>query len=184
MIPATTLMTIGLVLISIGCTKNENPDTQVGPGWTVERNGIRAQVAVPSGEPASIGTYIVTVTFPDGSPQRIDGERDGNITDIWLTDLGYDGQLDLIITITSAGSGSYGSVDLYRQEGDEFLAVLVPDLSGDERKGYMGHDHFGVMGGVLYRTFPMYTDRDTNARPTGGQARFRYSLTKGEWMRE
>jgi hypothetical protein len=47
-------------------------------------------------------------------------------------------------------------------------------------KGYMGHDEFSVLEGVLGRCFPLYRDTDTNARPTGGMRQIQYKLVPGE----
>jgi hypothetical protein len=40
----------------------------------------------------------------------------------------------------------------------------------------MGHDTFKVENGKLLRTFPVYTDTDANANPTGGTRTLTYTL--------
>ena len=103
----------------------------------------------------------------------------------WLVDLENDGLLDLVVTITSAGSGSYGTVTMYQKRGNQFvsrpLAPLSPPPNPDASKEYRGHDAFEVKDGHLFWSFPLYEANDSNANPTGGVARHRYSLADEKW---
>jgi hypothetical protein len=47
-------------------------------------------------------------------------------------------------------------------------------------KGYGGHDEYSVLEGVLSRRFPIYRDKDTNAKPTGGMRQVQYRLVPSE----
>ena len=55
-------------------------------------------------------------------------------------------------------------------------------LAEAQRVGYMGHDHFEVVDGVLWRSFPLYANGDANAAPTGGTRRLRYDFDEHRWV--
>jgi hypothetical protein len=83
--------------------------------------------------------------------------------------------------VTSAGSGSYGSVMAWSaSKGHTLLPINMPDLSGNLAQGYMGHDQFAVVETRLMRRFPIYRPGDTNAKPTGGTRQISYKLVAGE----
>ncbi|KPK80420.1 MAG: hypothetical protein AMS25_08995 [Gemmatimonas sp. SM23_52] len=144
--------------------------------------GVRAEVSVPRGEACSVGTYQVAVWFEDGTVRRFSRERDGQLAGLWLVDLAHDGVLDLLISTTSAGSGSYGAVALFQWIGNEFAERKLAPLDSTQRTGYAGHDFFEVVEGELYRSFPLYTDDDPNCCSVGELARFRYSLEHDRWV--
>jgi hypothetical protein len=105
------------------------------------------------------------------------------VTDVWLADLSGNGSPELIVACSSAGSGSYGSVDIYRYSGGAMLRLEVSPLDGEQREGYMGHDRFFVEGDTLYRSHPIFLEGDVNAAPSGGAAQFRYSMEGSTWVR-
>ncbi len=151
---------------------------------TVRDGGVTARLWVPAGESASAGSWQAEITLPDSSTLSVRGERDGTIANVWLRDLGGDGTLDLVVTTTSAGSGSYGSAAVYalteagivRREMAPFDAVGAP--------GYRGHDAFSILNGELRRSYPIYKDGDANASPSGGLARHRYDFSENRWVPE
>ena len=128
-----------------------------------------------------MGTYAADISFAGGE-QTVDGERDGVISGAWFTDLRGDGDLDLIIWMTSVGSGAYGTLALYTQEDGKFSRATLEPLNAEQREGYMGHDAFDVKEGDLIRTFPIYLPGDSNAMPTGGEAGFKYSFEENRWV--
>jgi hypothetical protein len=149
---------------------------------TARGGEVAAQIWVPAGESASAGTWQAEITFPDSSRQTVQGERDGTITNVWLRDLGGDGAIDLIVATTSAGSGSHGSLAVYSlTEAGSVKREIAPfDASG--APGYRGHDDFSILNGELRRSHPIYKDRDTNASPSGGLARYRYDFAGNRWI--
>jgi len=186
LIGSTIARTIGLALAlaalvaASGCGRD---DELVEVAYFAEWEDVSARVWIPTDEPRSIGTYRAEVKWPGGTTDRIQAERDGMITGVWLADLESDGALDLVVALSSAGSGSYGSVHVYRHRNEDFVPVVVPDLDA-EQTGYMGHDVFTVEEGRLYRTFPRYVEGDPNAAPSGGQVRLRCSFDENAWIAE
>ena len=158
-----------------------NNDAEEAGALTLESAGIRAHVLVPEGEGQSMGTYRVHIALPGGT-QEIREERDGVITGAWLEDIDGDGEVDLTVVTTSAGSGSYPTIRFFHQEEQTFELRPLKDLTAAQRGGYMGHDIIEVKGGKLLRTFPKYAANDANSAPSGGSVTLRYSFTDDGWV--
>ena len=115
--------------------------------------------------------------------QPFEKEIDGTVTGAEVADLNADGSPELYVYATSAGSGSYGSLVAYAaNKGKSLSEIYLPSLQDDAKaaKGYVGHDQFRVVEGSLVRRFPVYGDKDTNAKPTGGTRQIQYKLKAGE----
>lgn len=96
-------------------------------------------------------------------------------------DLDQDGQEEIYIHTSSAGSGSYGQIHALAVLGDSvFRSIRFPetDLQREVFKGYMGNDVFSSDGKTLIRTFPVYLPSDQASQPTGGTRTIRYRLLK------
>lgn len=108
---------------------------------------------------------------------------DGTVTGAEVADLNADGSPEIYVYVTSAGSGSYGSLIAYSvNRGKSLSEIHLPPVTDDPKaaKGYMGHDQFGVVENALARRFPVYGAGDTNAVPTGGTRQLQYKLVRGE----
>lgn len=169
------------VLAVAGCT----PDSELAEfRLSAEDAGVRADVWVPVNEARSVGTYRVRVTSPGGRRDEMVADRDGMLGGVWLSDLDGDSRPELVVGMTSAGSGSYGSVDVYSDEGAGYERRELAALTKEQARGYLGHDVFDVADGVLTRSFPLYAEGDTNADPTGGTALLVYSFESDAWIHE
>ena len=147
----------------------------------------RFEIVIQSGsdEPASTGTYSVRITDRNDTCvfAKLIAERDGSIAKVWLSHLDeQSNSIDVVVWCISAGSGSYGSVDLYsidrcgrihQTELEELTAV----------DGYMGHDRFFIDDYRLFREFPLYRPGDSNSSPTGGRAVFALDYAASEWRK-
>jgi hypothetical protein len=108
---------------------------------------------------------------------------EGTVAGAEAADLNGDGSPEVYVFITSAGSGSYGSLVAYAANRRKSLSeVYLPPFTPDAEAslGYQGHDEFTVSGNALVRRFPVYRAGDTNAAPTGGTRQLEYRLMPGE----
>jgi hypothetical protein len=143
--------------------------------------GVTFQVESPNDSsinPVTIRALADGKTFADEG-----AESDGTITGVEVEDLNADGYPEVYVYVTSAGSGSYGSLIAYASNRNRSISpISLPPLEDDAgaAKGYMGHDRFVVGEGSLVRNFPIYKDGDTNAAPTGGTRQIQYRLQAGE----
>lgn len=108
---------------------------------------------------------------------------DGQVTRAEVADLNADGSPELYVYVSSAGSGSYGSLVAYSANQRRSLSeIVLPPLAETPGadKGYLGHDQFAVVEGSLVRRFPIYKDGDPNTAPRGGMRQLQYKLRPGE----
>ena len=123
---------------------------------------------------------------PQGLSQQtapITSEIEGTVSGAEIDDLDANGFPEIYIYVTSAGSGSYGSLVGYAvNRGKSVSQIYLPPVSDSPAlsQGYRGHDEFAVVEGTLIQRFPIYRDLDTNARPTGKTRQLQYKLKAGE----
>ncbi len=118
-----------------------------------------------------------------GDNKPIEKEIEGTVTLAEVADLNVDGSPEIYVHVTSAGSGSYGSLVGYAANRKKSLSeITLPPLTDDAEasRGYLGHDEFRVVESSLVRRFPVYREGDTNAKPTGGTRQISYRLKAGE----
>jgi hypothetical protein len=138
----------------------------------------RRRIDILSWGAASIGGYLILLSDDSANVySSVSGERDGSITECWVTDLDRDESFEIVLAMQSAGSGSYGSLVIYEfgREG-KFRQMRFPDLPEELSTGYMGHDSFQVKEDGIVRTFPIYQPGDPNAAPSGGIREIEYIM--------
>lgn len=148
---------------------------------TLELQGVTFRVT--SANAGSINRLSIEPKGLKGDNAVIEQEIDGTVTMAEVADLDADGSPEVYVYVTSAGSGSYGSLAAYAaNKGRSLTAIFLPPLTDDPKasKGYLGHDEFRVVENTLVRRFPVYRDGDTNAKPTGGTRQVQYKLKAGE----
>jgi len=110
-------------------------------------------------------------------------EIDGSVTGAEIEDLNRDGSPEIYIYVTSAGSGSYGSLVAYSANNKKSLSEIYLAPIEDDKKnsvGYMGHDEFTLIENTFARRFPVYLKDDPNCCPKGGTRQLEYKLVPGE----
>ncbi len=146
---------------------------------TLSLQGVSFQVTT-KGE-GSVQQLVVKATEKGHAYPVVKEELIGSLTGREVEDLNSDGRPELILFVTSAGSGSYGSVMAWSaSKGHTLQPITMPELSSKLAQGYMGHDKFAVVETTLMRRFPIYRPGDTNAKPTGGTRQISYKLVAGE----
>jgi len=155
--------------------------------------------AEPPGQPVRVSLQGITFTVSssgEGSARQLTirtsgGRRPiapirqeilGSVSGVEVADLDANGLPELYVFVTSAGSGSYGSLVGYavNKGATSITPINLPELSGKAAQGYQGHDSFAVVERNLARRFPIYRPGDTNAKPSGGIRQISYQLVPGE----
>lgn len=106
-------------------------------------------------------------------------EIDGTAYRAELADLDQDGWPEVYVYVSSAGSGSYGSLAAFAvNQGQTLEPIQLPPLAAtpEAATGYQGHDEFRIVNGELLRRFPVYNETDTNAAPGGAVRQLHYHL--------
>lgn len=172
-------------------------DTTLFVYWLIDKWSCdKAEMAGPDGCKLSYGTLEFHVSATDaGSLNRLrvesqglsivegkfDTEIDGSAYRVELADLDANGWPELYIYVSSAGSGSYGSLVAYAvNKGKSMSSIYLPPMSAEVSVGYQGHDEFAVVENRLARRFPVYLAGDINAQPSGGMRQLQYALVAGE----
>ncbi len=158
-------------------------DAQAGPAYSkrLEMQGFAFEVTATN--EGSINKLRIN---PHGLSQQtapITSEIEGSVSGAEIDDLDANGFPEIYIYVTSAGSGSYGSLVGYAvNRGKSVSPIYLSPVSDSPAlsQGYMGHDEFAVVEGTLIQRFPIYRDLDTNARPTGKIRQLQYKLKAGE----
>lgn len=175
---------VSLVSIMSVATAHDVTMLPAGPFTIVVAEGSR--------EAASAGSYTVR-TYETGRSRDgvdllndfIDGmlkRRDGGLEKAWLANLAPDRKaVHLIVWCVSAGSGGYGSIDVFEIGDDGRISFLSVPSRLESSEGYMGHDKFFTRDGVLYREHPIYRPDDPGFDPTGGTARYMYDFETHGW---
>ena len=160
---------------------DRKPEKSAGFDLTVKLQGITFRVQSPN--KSAENTLTITPTGLELQNEIITSQIDGTVTGAEVADLNSDGSPEIYVYVTSAGSGSYGSLAAYSANNKKSLtAIYLPPITEDKvnSKGYMGHDEFTVVENTLARRFPIYKDGDPNSSPSGGTRQLAYQLIQGE----
>ena len=114
---------------------------------------------------------------------KISKEIEGTVTNAEIGDLNGDGFPEILVYITSDGSGSYGSIIGYSvNDGKSMSEIFMPDIFNNSKtsKGYMGHDEFAIVENSFCQRFKTYNPQDSNSNPTGKMRQIQYKLKEGE----
>jgi hypothetical protein len=153
----------------------------------LDYGGLGFQVSAPNA--GSLNQLSLQVTGLSNGARSVAHEVDGAVYRAELADLDANGWPEVYIYISSAGSGSYGSLVAYAvNTGRSISPIYLPRIVDNDaaNEGYMGHDEFAVVETRLVRRFPVYRPGDTNREPTGGMRQLQYRLVAGEagWQLE
>jgi hypothetical protein len=160
---------------------NKAANKNAGLDQTLTEQGITFHVTSPNN--GSINSLRIQPSGLKADNTLIERQIEGTVTNAEVADLNVDGSPELYVYVTSAGSGSHGSLVAYAaNKGKSLSEIYLPPMEEDKAaaKGYMGHDEFAVVENTLVRRFPVYKDGDTNSQPTGGTRQIQYKLKAGE----
>jgi hypothetical protein len=132
---------------------------------------------------SSINTLEIVPSGLQTDNSTITQQIDGQVTGAEVTDLNADGSPEIYVYVSSAGSGSYGSLVAYAANRRKSLSQIhLPPVADNKpaARGYMGHDEFAVVENTFVQRFPIYGDGDVNAKPSGRTRQLQYKLRPGE----
>lgn len=184
-VPTTSLLSLIMLAACTLVSTAEEAAAAKGFDKKLTLQGITFQVKCLNG--GSINKLTITPSGLEGENKPIVVEVDGSVTGAEVVDLDANGFPEIYVYVSSAGSGSYGSLVAYAANQKKSLTeIFLPNLEEDKvnSKGYMGHDQFAVGEGSLLRRFPIYKAGDANAKPSGKTRQLQYKLKAGEagWM--
>ena len=166
-----------------------------------------------AGEAASIGSYSIRVMDADGigEPDELLAgvvrPRDGGISQVWRGNLRGLGLDEVCVWLSSAGSGSDGTLELFVIGATNLVQFAMPS-PGAGVAGYMGHDGFEINAKGIRWSCPLYGKHvefsvetakigslpvkypkvgikdDANYDPQGGEARAHYDAKANTWIRD
>jgi len=132
---------------------------------------------------SSVNTLEIVSSGLQIDNSTITQEIDGQVTGAEVADLDANGSPEIYVYVNSAGSGSYGSLVAYAANRRKSLSqIYLPPVTENKpaARGYMGHDEFAVVESTFVQRFPIYGDRDVNAKPSGRVRQLQYKLRPGE----
>jgi hypothetical protein len=131
----------------------------------------------------SMNTLTITPSGLAEVNDVITREIDGTVTNAEVADINADMSPEIYVWVNSAGSGSYATPIGYSANKNKSLSeITFPPISADavNSKGYMGHDEYAVVEGVIVQRFPLYSEGVANDKPSGKTRQLQYKLTPGE----
>jgi hypothetical protein len=159
-----------------------------GKPITVRLNPYVLVIEAGQQEPASVGSYSVRVfnDEPELYGDFVDGEilrRDGSIVETWIANLDHSQTArHLLVWTQSAGSGSFGKVDVFRVDGmGKLRREAIPELPTVQ--GYAGHDRYFTTNGALFREFPVGEGGTVKEFASAPRIRFVLDLKSSLWVR-
>ena len=172
-------------ILDVKITGGDKNSAEMMFNQTLELQGISFQVM--SANNGSLNNLLIVPVGLEIDNSPILEEIDGRVNGAEIADLNNDGSPEIYVYITSAGSGSYGSLVAYSANQRKSLSsIYLPPIMENQvaKKGYMGHDEFAVVETSLVRRYPVYQQTDSNAKPTGGTRQLQYKLIPGEasWL--
>jgi len=157
------------------------PDTAKNFDKVLTLQGITFHVVATN--EGSLNQLTITPSGLESVNEVMKQEIDGSVTGAEVADINADGSPEIYVYVTSAGSGSYGSLVAYSANKKKSLSgIYLPPLEDDKKNsvGYMGHDEFAVIKNSFERRFPVYNKGDANCCPKGGTRQLQYKLVAGE----
>lgn len=102
----------------------------------------------------------------------------GVVSGVAVSDLNGDGQPELYVFSTSAGTDEYGKVYGFAIEKKGVVKINTVALDSLSDKDYKGRDSFYVQGGELVRSYPAMPEGQQDVLAADTRKTIRYHLVK------
>jgi len=147
------------------------------------RNGLTIRVIARDSEYEETRSYQVVVSDDVRTFSRLEVNRDGLVSDVFITDLDGDGAFEVVVATAKTGANEEGAVDIHEWRAYRFDTTAAAPLPPSERSGYRGNDQFTVENGRLLRSFPRFASDGGQELPTGEMVQFEYDYSNNRWLR-
>ena len=104
------------------------------------------------------------------------GDLDGNIVDVYNSDMDLDGNPEIIIQAKGKDTINFTHVYAFEFNDDKAQKLDFPKLTRSQRQGYRGDDNFYIKDGILMREFPVYDGDNAGSKTTGKKRLLQYGL--------
>ncbi|GAB3928215.1 hypothetical protein [Mucilaginibacter myungsuensis] len=124
----------------------------------------------------TVGSLLILRS--DSADQRYTtttGDIDGEITDVFNSDMDTDGNPELLVQAKSKDTIEYTSIFAY-EFTEKANKLDFPKLTSKQKKGYRGNDNFYMKDGKLIREYPIFDGSSSTAKPTGAKRVLQYNL--------
>ncbi|MDA0821605.1 MAG: hypothetical protein O3C28_04175 [Proteobacteria bacterium] len=166
-----------VVTLAPGISRAQGPSS-----WQFEADKLVISVTTSDAEYEDTRSYQVAVANDIRTLSRVDVNRDGVVTNAWLTDLDNDDAFEIVVSVSQLGGGNIGAADIHEWNGFRFDSSRVARLSGAQEIGYQGYDQFEIVNGRLTRSFPRFEDKDGSRTPSGQMSNFEYRFKEQRWV--
>src|ERR1700761_9760728 len=108
------------------------------------------------------------------------GDLNGEITDVYNTDMDVDGNPEILIQAKKKDTINYNTIYAFEFNNGKANKLDFPKLTSNQRKGYRGNDNFYIRDGKLIREFTIFQGSGAVAKSTGAKRQLEYSLINNE----
>ena len=123
------------------------------------------------------GAYLILESDSTGAKYTTTtGDLDGEITDVYNTDMDMDGNPEILIQTKAKDSTQHTQINAFEYKDNRAQKLDFPKLTSSQKKGYHGEDQFYIKDGGLMREFPVYDGSAADAKPTGNKRVLAYGI--------
>lgn len=169
-------MSLVLALL-VGPTWAEPPDS-----WTFRRGELVVDVVGKEAEFDETRAYQIVVRDELRTLARLEVNRDGLVTDVWLTDLDGDGAFEIVVATAQLGGADIGAADVHEWRDFRFDSTKTAPLSAEQAATYRGNDQFTLVDGGLRRSYPEFIERTGGVVPSGKMVELEYRYGDNRWV--
>ncbi len=123
------------------------------------------------------GSYLILHSDSSGAKYTsTSGDLEGNIIDVYNSDLDADGNPEILIQIKTKDTINYTNIYAYEFTYGKPQRIIFPQLNKSQSKGYRGNDNFYIKDGQLFREFPIFNGNGSMAKPSGQKRLLQYAI--------
>jgi hypothetical protein len=123
------------------------------------------------------GSYLILHSDSSGAKYTSNsGDLEGNIVDVYNSDLDADGNPEILIQIKTKDTITYTNIYAYEFTYGKAQRIIFPQLNKSQSKGYRGNDNFYIKDGQLFREFPIFAGNGSVAKPSKQKRLLQYTI--------